>query len=116
MKSILKPAVLLLSCLMAACSGNPLQNKPTDTTARLLMEASEGAMKYLGFKERSMSDRYRLCMTHRMKQGFDCEALYLTMADILTHQGLKVRPSDLKDKTLFARLAVDLEQRSYFSL
>ena len=116
MRATFKPMVILLASLLSACSGNPLQHKPIEATARILMSASNSAMNQLGFKEPSMSDRYRLCMTHRMKEGFNCEALYQAMADTLLHQGIKVRPAHLNDKAFYQRIAVELEQQSYFSL
>ena len=117
MKTILKPVSILLCGALTACSGNPLEKKPTNVTARLLTMSSEIAMQRLHPDEtHGMGDRYRLCMEHRAPQRFDCDALYKKMAEVMTEKGMKARARDIKDDKLYSACKESLEQLSYFTL
>ena len=116
MHYILKPTALILCGLLAACTANPLEQKSPHDAARLLTDASLDAMKQLEPHARNKSDHYRQCMEHRAASGFNCEALYKEMCDVLGRQGLRVTPSNLKDKAMYSKIADDLKQRSYYSI
>ena len=111
MKNTVKITGFLLCGLLTACSGNPLADKPTNDTARLLMKTSDEAMKKMGYQESGQSDRYRQCMENFAPKKFPCARLYKTMAEILnTH------PKHLQDLKLYTAIVIELEQLSYYSL
>ena len=112
----LKPTVLIFCGLLAACGANPLEHKSPHDAARLLTDASLVAMKQLDSKVLNKSDHYRQCIEHRAVSSFNCEALYKAMCEVLGRQGVRVTPSNLKDKTMYSKLMDDLEQLSYYSL
>lgn len=108
--------ILLLCGLLTACSGNPMNNKPVNKTARLLSSASGLAMQRLHPEVSSKSDYYRLCMENQTPDSFNCRALYQAMAETLCKQGIQVNVMHLQDKQLYAHLREELQVLSYFSL
>lgn len=115
MNRLLLSALLLGTITLAACSDKPFEKKSSDEVAMLLMNASLTTMRQMQMPLKGGSSRYEQCMATQGKVEFDCERLYQGMIAALKEQGLSVRVSDIKDKTLFARIKDDLKQRSYFS-
>ena len=111
MKNTVKITGFILCGLLTACSGNPLADKPTNDTARLLMKTSDEAMKKMGYQEQGQSDRYRQCMENFAPKKFPCTKLYKTMAEILN-----IHPKHLQDLELYSAIVIELEQLSYYSL
>lgn len=107
--------ILTATLILTGCSGNPLQEKPTDEAARLLSNASAEAMERIGIHEPGISNRYAQCMEKRTKSTFDCATLYQAMAKKLTEQGVSVSAAQIQDRKLYVRIKEELQQRSYFS-
>lgn len=106
--------ILTVTLVLTGCSRNP-QDKPADEVARLLSNASADAMKFMEIRKQGISEQYARCMEQRTPATFNCAALYQTMAKKLNEQGIAVRTSQIQDRTLYARIKDELQQRSYFS-
>lgn len=112
--------LIALTCvatlMLSACSGNPLEKKTPEDSARLLIDTSTQAMRQLGFSPPNIGDRYLKCMMHQVPATFDCNRLYQAMVDELARQGLHLRVADLTNQHFFNRIKDDLEQLAFYSL
>lgn len=105
----------LISVLLTGCSENPLKKMPPEESARVLVNACADAMESMGFHEQGISSRYAQCMEHRVKAGFDCNALYDAMAKQIVQQGINVSSRQIQDASFYAQVQGDLKQRAFFS-
>lgn len=97
---------------LSACSEpNPLQQKPLDESARLLVQHSAKASIAAGLKTKDASDNYRQCMEGRYPDKA-CQSLYKAMSRSFQAAGLNVSPQHVADNTLYKRLAARLSRLS----
>lgn len=106
-------AMLALSVFLTACNDtNPLNQKPADEAARLLISASESASGQIGLSPAASGDNYRKCMEGSLARK-TCDKLMAAMAQSLHQKGINVRPAQVADTALYKKTAARLEHLSW---
>lgn len=108
----------VLACLLlTACSQDPFEKKSANETAKIITQASEDAMKRMGYQHsHNLGDRYAHCMMQRTNPFFNCTTLYQTMVIVLNKKGFKIKAAQLSDRAFYIRIKEELRQISVFSL
>lgn len=105
--------VLLSIIIVTGCQeSNPLNQKPINEVATLLMDASKSASLSAGFDNSEPEDNYRQCMR---KEAFNstCSDLIKAMCAYVSKKGVHLTPSQLTDKHMYNRVAERLDFLSH---
>lgn len=112
MKLVSMIVMLIGILVLSACSEpNPLQQKPRDESAQLLVQHSAKASIAMGLKTSDASDNYRQCMEGQHPDK-TCQALYQAMSRSFHLTGMDISPQQVSDKALYKKLASRLSRLS----